>query len=84
MSDWNALLQRLAELPRENGTAALEASAAFLLEALQRAGLEAELVPFTATPYVLRLAGVLILAGALGFARLAFRGRYGAALKTTW
>ena len=53
MPGWDELLARLAELPRENGSAALHRTAAFLHDVFERAGLEATLVPFTATPYAL-------------------------------
>ena len=37
---WDALLPRLAETPRENGSAALHETAAWLVEVLQEAGLD--------------------------------------------
>ena len=68
----------LAETPRENGTAALHHAGDFLLEALRAAGAEATLVPFTATPYALRLAGVIALAAGILYFRLARAERFGA------
>ncbi|MDH3211112.1 MAG: M28 family metallopeptidase [Myxococcales bacterium] len=80
MIPWNALLQRLAEAPRDNGTAALHQAAAFLRQTLEGVGLEAELVAFTAQPYRLRLAGVIALAGGLLYARALLAGRNALAL----
>jgi acetylornithine deacetylase/succinyl-diaminopimelate desuccinylase-like protein len=80
VSGWDPLLSELAEMPRENGTPELQRSAHFLLDALEGAGLEAELVPFTAAPYSLRLAGVLALAAGLLYFRCLRSGRRGAAL----
>jgi len=79
---WDELLARLAELPRENGSAALHRTASFLHDVFERAGLEATLVPFTATPYALRLAGVVALGGGLLYFRLMRTGRHAAALAT--
>jgi acetylornithine deacetylase/succinyl-diaminopimelate desuccinylase-like protein len=72
----------LAETPRENGTAGLHRAADFLHQALGAAGVEATLVPFTASPYALRLAGVIALTGGLLYFRLLRGGRYWAALAT--
>jgi acetylornithine deacetylase/succinyl-diaminopimelate desuccinylase-like protein len=80
MPTWDPLLARLAETPRENGTAALHETARFLFEALERTGLEVALFPFTAQPFALRLAGVIALAGGLLYWRLVRRGRARAAL----
>ena len=82
MPGWDELLARLAELPRENGSAALHRTASFLYDVFERAGLEPLLVPFTATPYALRLVGVIILGGGLLYFRLMRAGRYKAALAT--
>jgi acetylornithine deacetylase/succinyl-diaminopimelate desuccinylase-like protein len=70
MSDWAALLQRLTEVPRENGTAAVGETAAWLVQTLEAAGLDAAAVPFLAQPYRLRLAGVVALVGTLLYAAL--------------
>ena len=80
MSEWEGLLQRLAEVPRENGTAALDQTATFLVDTLLRAGVDAELLAFDAHPYGLRLAGVFALAGCLLFARFMWAGHPARAL----
>jgi len=80
MSDWNLLLAKLAETPRENGTAAVHASARFLFDTLERTGLDVSLVAFTAQPWTLRLAGVIALAGGLLYWRWMRAGRARAAL----
>jgi acetylornithine deacetylase/succinyl-diaminopimelate desuccinylase-like protein len=80
MTGWDALLEALAETPRENGSAALHQAASFLSEVLERAGVDVELLAFTACPYQLRLAGVVVLAGALLYARCVRARRPGAAL----
>jgi acetylornithine deacetylase/succinyl-diaminopimelate desuccinylase-like protein len=82
MPGWDELLARLAELPRENGSAALHRTASFLHDVLESTGLETTLVPFTATPYALRLAGVIALGGGLLYFRSTRAGRYKAALAT--
>jgi acetylornithine deacetylase/succinyl-diaminopimelate desuccinylase-like protein len=79
---WDELLERLAETPRENGTAALHETAAWLEGILREGGLHVERVAFQAHPYGLRLAGVVVLLGVLLYARLAFVGRWRAALVT--
>jgi acetylornithine deacetylase/succinyl-diaminopimelate desuccinylase-like protein len=80
MSDWADLLPRLTEVPRENGTAALGETAAWLVQTLEAAGLDASAVPFLAQPYRLRLAGVVALVGALLYAGLLTARRPGLAL----
>lgn len=80
MTDWDLLLARLAETPRENGTAALHETARFLFETLERTGLDVERIAFTAQPWTLRLAGVIALAGGLLYWRLMRGGRARAAL----
>lgn len=80
MIDWDELLGPLTETPRENGTAALARTATFLADALARAGLTVERVAYTAQPYRLRVAGVVILAGSLVYAWLLRAGRGRAAL----
>ena len=69
MGGWDELLDRLAESPRENGTAAVHETARFLADALAEAGVAVERVAFTAQPYGLRLAGVAVLAGGLWYLR---------------
>jgi hypothetical protein len=68
MVAWTDLLPRLAEQPRENGTPAIHETAAWLVETLQRMGLDVSTVVYTAHPYRLRLAGVLALLGAVLYA----------------
>lgn len=80
MTGWEALLERLAETPRENGSAALHQTATFLSEVLERGGADVELLAFTAHPYALRLAGVVALAGALLYVRFVRARRPGGAL----
>ena len=80
MSDWDLLLAKLAESPRENGTAALHQTARFLYDTLSRTGLDVSLEGFTAWPFTLRLAGVIALAGGLLYWRLMRAGRARAAL----
>jgi acetylornithine deacetylase/succinyl-diaminopimelate desuccinylase-like protein len=80
MTDWDLLLVKLAETPRENGTAALHDTARFLFEQLSSTGLEVSLIPFMAQPWVLRLAGVIALAGGLLYWQLMRAGRARAAL----
>jgi hypothetical protein len=80
MNDWEALLQHLAEIPRENGSAAIHQAAAYLADALRAAGLDVELVDFTAYPYDLRLLGVLGLLTGGAYAACLRAERFGAAL----
>lgn len=80
MIGWDELLRRLAETPRENGSAALHETARFLAEMLERAGAQVELFSFTAHPHALRLAGVLALVGGLLYRRWLREGRAAAAL----
>jgi hypothetical protein len=77
---WDELLRHLADGPRENGSEELRQTAEFLSRALQDAGAQVDLFSFTAHPYRLRLAGVVMLIGSLAFAWLLRRGRAGAAL----
>ncbi len=80
MTEWNALLTTLADAPRENGSAGLHRTAEFLREALEASGAAVDVATFTATPWVLRIAGVVILAGALLYWRFMREGRHRAAL----
>lgn len=68
MPAWSDLLPRLTEQPRENGSAALHDTAAWLAETLQQLGLDVTTVAYTAHPYRLRLAGMLALLGGLLYA----------------
>ncbi len=78
-SGWEGLLAPLTTVARENGTAALQQTADFLRDFLAAQGVDVELIPFLATPYRLRLAGVLILAGGVAYFALMRRGRPGPA-----
>jgi hypothetical protein len=69
------LLDRLADVPRENGSTSLEATASFLADALRAAGLEVSIQRYVAQPWSGRLAGVLVFAAALLFARWILTGR---------
>ena len=80
MPGWDELLVRLADVPRENGTAALQQTAVFLRDVLERSGIEVELVSFSAHPLALRLAGLVALAGGLLYLRLMRARRFGFAL----
>lgn len=72
---WEPLLDLLASAPRENGTAALAETTAAIAALLGSTGLPVELVPYTAHPYRLRIAGVLALLAALAYALCLLRGR---------
>ena len=74
MPAWPDLLPRLTEQPRENGTAAIHETAAWLAETLQGLGLDVTTVAYTAHPYRLRLAGLLALLGGALYA-WCLRGR---------
>jgi acetylornithine deacetylase/succinyl-diaminopimelate desuccinylase-like protein len=76
MSDWDPLLDRLAEAPRENGSLALHETAQWLVGALQAAGVsDVEWIEFVAHPHALRMAGLVVLAVLLLYAWLLRRGR---------
>jgi acetylornithine deacetylase/succinyl-diaminopimelate desuccinylase-like protein len=79
-SQWEELLDRLAELPRENGSPELQRALEFLSDALLRAGADVERISFVAQPYALRMVGVVALVGGLLYARLARERRWWAAL----
>jgi acetylornithine deacetylase/succinyl-diaminopimelate desuccinylase-like protein len=80
VSGWEPLLTVVASGPRENGTPALHAAADALAALLRRAGAEVELFTFDARPWRLRVAGIVVLLGALLYRRLVLRGRRVAAL----
>lgn len=75
MLTWSDVLPRLTEAPRENGSAAVRDTAAWLLETLQGLGIEVNAVAYTAEPYRLRIAGVLALIGGLLYAVCLWRRR---------
>ena len=77
---WTELLERLTELPRDNGSPELQRALEFLSEALLRAGADVERIAFIAQPYALRMVGVVGLAAGLVYARLARERRWWAAL----
>ena len=68
MPAWSDLLPRLTEQPRENGSAALHETAAWLVETLEGMGLDVATVAYTAHPYRLRIAGLLAALGGLLYA----------------
>lgn len=75
MPAWSDLLPRLAEQPRENGTAALHETAAWLVETLEGIGLDVATVAYTAHPHRLRIAGLLAFLGGLLYAVCLWRRR---------
>ena len=75
MADWSALLDHLASGPREDGTPQLAATAAWLVEELQRRGLEAKTWAYTAHPWRLRMVGITALVGALAYSAALLKGR---------
>lgn len=68
MPAWSDLLPRLTEQPRENGSAALHETAAWLVETLEGMGVDVATVAYTAHPYRLRIAGILALLGGVLYA----------------
>lgn len=79
MRDWDPLLSILASGPRENGSPELDQAAASLAGWLTEAGLAVEWIPFDAPALELRLIGLVVLAGGLGYWRLGRSRRYAAA-----
>jgi hypothetical protein len=75
----DALLDRIL-VPRPNGSAALDAVAAFLAERLAACGADASLEPFTATPHGFALAWTAALGLLLGWAACLAAHRYATAL----
>ncbi|MBS1149013.1 MAG: putative aminopeptidase [Myxococcaceae bacterium] len=73
MTDWDPLLDHLASAPRENGTPALDETAAWLTTTMQQLGLAVESVTWTAHPWRLRIAGMVALAIGVGYALLLAR-----------
>jgi hypothetical protein len=80
ITQWKELLDRLAELPRDNGSPELQRALEFLSDVLLRTGADVERIAFTAQPYALRMVGVVALVGGLVYARLARERRWWAAL----
>jgi len=77
---WNELLAVVAHGPRENGSEALRQASLQVADLLRQAGLDPQLLTYTAQPYRLRLAGLIALLGALLYAVLIWRGRAALAL----
>ena len=75
MADWSALLDHLATGPREDGTPQLAATAAWLVEELQRRGLEVKTWAYTAHPWRLRIVGVAALLGAVAYSAAMLKQR---------
>jgi len=80
MTGWDELLHALTELPRENGTPGLQDAASYLAAVLQGAGLQVEHIPYLASPWRLRVAGLLVLVGGCAYGLLMRKGRARAAL----
>ena len=80
MTGWDELLHALAEQPRENGTPGLQDAASYLAAVLQGAGLQVEHIPYMASPWRLRVAGLLVLVGGCAYGLLMRKGRAKAAL----
>lgn len=78
-TDWNTLLQHLGSAPRENGSAALDATAGYLAETLKGLGWQVDLSPFTAYPYEHRALGLLLLVLATTYWWAMRSKRFGAA-----
>lgn len=68
MPAWSELLPRLTAQPRENGSAALKGTAAWLVETLRGMAIDVTTVTYTAHPYRLRAAGILALLGGAAYA----------------
>lgn len=80
MSGWEELLHHLAEVPRENGSPALQEAATYLVSVLRAAGAQVESFTYLASPWRLRLAGLLVLVGGCLYGLLMRTGRARAAL----
>src|SRR5262245_17879983 len=79
MNEWNELLSHLAELPRENGTPALQQAGSYLTEAFRTAGIETRRFPFTAHPLEPRLLGLYVFLSCLVYSCLIWKRRFLAA-----
>lgn len=79
MTSWERLLDIVAAEPRENGSAGLDRAVAALAQLLRSLGFEPQLVAWTAHPYRLRLAGVVVLLGCIAYAVALQRRRPGLA-----
>ena len=76
MNDWNELLDHLAEVPRENGTAALHQTASYLVETFRAAGIETQSVSFIAHPLETRLLGHYVLMSCIVYSYLIWKRRF--------
>ena len=76
MNDWNELLDHLAEVPRESGTAALHQAASYLVEAFRAAGIETQSVSFTAHPQEARLLGLYVFTSCIMYSCLMWKRRF--------
>ena len=76
MNEWNELLNGLAELPRENGTAALHQTGTYLAEAFRAAGIETQRVSFIAHPLDARLLGLYVFMSCVVYSCLMWKTRF--------
>ncbi|HYH98708.1 M28 family peptidase [Hyalangium sp.] len=80
MAGWEELLHPLTEVSRENGSAGLQDAASYLAAALQSAGAQVEHIPYLASPWRLRVTGLLVLVGGCAYGLLMRKGKALAAL----
>jgi len=79
MDEWNELLSHLAELPRENGTPALQQVGSYLAEAFRTAGIKTQHFPFNAHPLEPHLLGLFVFLACLVYSYLMWKRRFFAA-----
>lgn len=80
MSAWDPLLDRLASVPRENGSEALKETGTWLADRMREAGWNVETFPFRAYPHEMQALGLAVfLLGAL-YLVLMRKRRFAAAL----
>jgi len=79
---WEPFLTALTTTPRENGTVAVNETALWIAEALRGMGITPDVLTYSAHPYRLRIAGCLVLLGAIIYAWLLASRRPGFALLT--
>jgi len=80
MSDWSALLDRLADVPRENGSEQLRETGVWLADVLRAAGWNVDLVPYRAYPHEMQMLGAAMVVLGLLYLVLMRHRRYFAAL----
>jgi hypothetical protein len=80
MNRWDALLDRLASGPRENGSPELDATGRWLAAELGGRGFDTELFPFTVYPHEVRLLGLAVLLLCVAYFVLLRRRRFVPAL----